>query len=106
MIPLGTHLTPRNPADPEVVIGGIEGSHYTLKATAEFGPTFALSADEIAAAYDCSGYTIFIEPFDEIAAWWKMATAKPKKAERVPRAPEYSPEAIFKAEAARNAKAK
>jgi hypothetical protein len=104
VIPIGTRLTPRDADDPILEVGGVEGSRYSLKNAEVFSCTIALTCDELAAKYDTSGYEVYIEPFDEISAWWKMATAKPKRANRAKPVPEYSPEEIFAAEAAKAAK--
>lgn len=111
MIPLKTVLQPRDPSDPIAEVGAVEGQRYTSKATEEFSATFALNADEIAAAYDCSGYTMAIEPFDEARAWFALSEQKFRKgnraSERRARAQlaEPSPEMVFRAEAEKNAKA-
>jgi hypothetical protein len=95
VIPIGTRLTPRDPQDPVVEVGGIEGSRYTLHPTAEFGPVFALTPDQLSAAYDTAGHSLEILPFSEIEAWWAMANAKPRRAARVKQEPQRSPEEIF-----------
>jgi hypothetical protein len=74
MIPIGTILASRAGGEP-IQVKGIEGQRYML-ADPEFGPTFAMTFDEITAAYDCTGYKVQIEPYDEAARWRELDRQK------------------------------
>jgi hypothetical protein len=75
-LPIGTRLTPRDADDPILEVGGIEGTRYTLKNAEVFSRTIAMSADELAARYDTTGYSVEIVPFDESRAWFELSTKK------------------------------
>ncbi len=72
MIPISTELQPRSAADPAVKVIGIEGSRYNL-VPIDFGAVFQLGYDEITSAYVCDGHQVFIEPYDEAAAWRRLS---------------------------------
>jgi hypothetical protein len=111
MIEIGTVLTACNVADPNARVVGIEAQRYMLSPSPEFGSTFAMGFDEISNAYDCSGYAVAIEPFDEQAAWRELSSKKFHLASLDARKREQtaaelpSPEDRFRADAAAEAAA-
>jgi hypothetical protein len=73
LIPVGTELQPRHQDDCAVTVVGIaEPSRYVLQPT-EFGANFAMTYDEITAAFVTDGHEVFIEPYDEQKSWAKLS---------------------------------
>ncbi|MFI4977731.1 MAG: hypothetical protein ACHQC8_03500 [Solirubrobacterales bacterium] len=111
MIPIGSVLNPRNPSDPVVKVCGVaEPDKYCLAPT-EFGSVFSLGYDEVSAAYDCEGFRVSIDPYNEAAEWARLSSEvyhrntqelrrNARKAADLP-----SPEDVFRAAAAEEAAA-
>jgi hypothetical protein len=47
-----------------------------MLAPVEFGSVFALDFDGITSAYDCTGHSVHVSPYDEQAAWRRLSSEK------------------------------
>jgi hypothetical protein len=87
-----------------VRVSAVEGTRYIVQEL-EFAANIPATPDELAARWDCSGYSLEIVPLDEARAWFELSTKKfdrgNKAGDRRTRAQaaEPSPERVFRAEA-------